>query len=46
MLVSASGARAQSFNVQKYNIGGEGGTDYITAEPGSNRVFVSRSTHV
>jgi len=39
-------AHAQKFNVQKYNIGGDGGTDYLTAEPGTNRVFVSRGTHV
>ncbi|MEP6991749.1 MAG: YncE family protein [bacterium] len=37
---------AQTFKVEKYNIGGEGGTDYVTAEPGTGRVFVSRSTHV
>jgi DNA-binding beta-propeller fold protein YncE len=37
---------AQNFTVQKYNIGGEGGTDYVTAEPGTGRVFVSRGTHV
>src|SRR6185369_3199330 len=28
------------------NIGGDGGTDYVTAEPGTGRVFVSRGTHV
>jgi len=39
-------ARAQSFHVAKYNIGGDGGTDYLTAEPGTGRVFVSRGTHV
>ncbi|HUQ79493.1 MAG TPA: hypothetical protein VM076_00070 [Gemmatimonadaceae bacterium] len=39
-------ALAQDFKVAKYDIGGEGGTDYVTAEPGSRRVFVSRSTHV
>jgi DNA-binding beta-propeller fold protein YncE len=39
-------ASAQSFGVVKYNIGGDGGTDYVTAEPGTGRVFVSRSTHV
>ena len=39
-------AGAQSFKVEKYNIGGEGGTDYLTAEPGTGRVFVSRGTHV
>lgn len=37
---------AQAFKVDKYNIGGEGGTDYLTAEPGTGRVFVSRGTHV
>jgi DNA-binding beta-propeller fold protein YncE len=37
---------AQTFTVQKYSIGGDGGTDYLTAEPGTGRVFVSRSTHV
>lgn len=39
-------AGAQSFQMQKHNIGGEGGTDYIVAEPGTGRVFVSRGTHV
>src|SRR5215204_6555890 len=37
---------AQTFKVAKYNIGGEGGTDYVTAEAGTGRVFVSRGTHV
>lgn len=37
---------AQTFKVEKFNIGGEGGTDYLVAEPGTGRVFVSRSTHV
>lgn len=37
---------AQQFKVQKWNIGGEGGTDYVVAEPGTGRVFVSRSSHV
>jgi DNA-binding beta-propeller fold protein YncE len=37
---------AQTFKVQKYSIGGDGGTDYLTAEPGTGRVFVSRGTHV
>jgi DNA-binding beta-propeller fold protein YncE len=39
-------APAQTFTVLKYSIGGDGGTDYLTAEPGTGRVFVSRSTHV
>src|SRR5436309_9342465 len=38
--------QAQTFRVEKWNIGGEGGTDYLTAEPGTGRVFVSRGTHV
>src|SRR5881628_2854987 len=38
--------RAQTFKVQKFQIGGEGGTDYLTAEPGTGRVFVSRGNHV
>jgi DNA-binding beta-propeller fold protein YncE len=37
---------AQDFKVKKYSIGGEGGTDYLTAEPGTGRVFVSRGTHI
>ncbi len=37
---------APVFHVAKFSIGGEGGTDYLTAEPGSGRVFVSRGTHV
>ena len=45
-LLTPALARSQTFKVAKYNIGGEGGTDYVTAEPGSRRVFVSRSTHV
>ena len=37
---------AQAFKVAKYSIGGDGGTDYLTAELGTGRVFVSRGTHV
>lgn len=39
-------AHAQTFKVQKFSIGGDGGTDYLTAEPGTGRVFVSRGSHV
>src|SRR5213078_5004632 len=42
----ATPAAAQQFKVAKYSIGGDGGTDYLSAEPGTSRVFVSRSTHV
>ncbi len=44
--VTPATAAAQSFKVAKYDIGGDGGTDYVTAEPGTGRVFVSRQTHV
>jgi LmbE family N-acetylglucosaminyl deacetylase len=37
---------AQTFTVAKFSLGGDGGTDYLTAEPGTGRVFVSRGTHV
>jgi ribosomal protein L24E len=46
VLALPSVAMAQTFKVEKYNIGGEGGTDYIVAEAGTGRVFVSRQTHV
>src|SRR5207249_9384708 len=36
----------QAFKVARFNIGGDGGTDYLTAEPGTGRVCVSRGTHV
>jgi YVTN family beta-propeller protein len=39
-------SQAQTFKAAKFSIGGDGGTDYLTAEPGTGRVFVSRSTHV
>jgi DNA-binding beta-propeller fold protein YncE len=37
---------AQTFNVEKFDIKGDGGTDYVTVEPATGRVFVSRSTHM
>ncbi len=37
---------AQTIKVEKFDIKGDGGTDYVTAEPGTGRVFVSRSTHM
>ena len=39
-------SEAQTFKAARYSIGGDGGTDYLAAEPGTGRVFVSRSTHV
>jgi DNA-binding beta-propeller fold protein YncE len=46
VLALPAAAGAQEFKVAKYNVGGDGGTDYVTAEPGTGRVFVSRGTHV
>ncbi len=39
-------ARAQGFKVEKYDIKGDGGTDYVSVEAATGRVFVSRSSHV
>jgi len=45
--LAASGpATAQSFRVDKFDIKGDGGTDYVAVEPATHRVFVSRQTHV
>jgi DNA-binding beta-propeller fold protein YncE len=45
-LVLPGTAIAQNFKVAKFDIKGEGGTDYVTVEPASGRVFVSRGTHM
>jgi DNA-binding beta-propeller fold protein YncE len=45
-LAIPAAASAQTFTVQKWDIKGVGGTDYLTAEPGTGRVFVSRGSHV
>jgi len=37
---------AQNFAVEKFDIKGDGATDYVTADAATGRVFVSRSTHV
>jgi len=39
-------ARAQNFKVEKFDIKGDGGTDYVTAEASTGRVFVSRGDHM
>jgi DNA-binding beta-propeller fold protein YncE len=39
-------ASAQTFTVERFNIGGDGSTDYLTAESGTGRVFISRQTRV
>lgn len=43
---SLSVAYAQEFKVEKFDIKGDGGTDYVAAEGGTGRVFVSRATHM
>src|SRR2546428_9579105 len=37
---------AQTFKAAKFSIGGDGGTDYLTAEPRTGRGVVFRRTHV
>ena len=37
---------AQTFKVDKFDIKGDGGTDYVTVEAATGRVFVSRGTHM
>src|SRR5262245_31169992 len=46
MTLMTSTARAQQFSVQKFDIKGDGGTDYVAVEASTGRVFVSRATHM
>ncbi len=40
-------ADAPGYHVTKtYKLGGEGGWDYLTADPDTHRIFISRGTHV
>ena len=34
------------YRTEKFNIGGEGGTDYLNVDPATGRVFISRGTHL
>jgi len=45
-LIAPTVTRAQTFKVDKYDIKGDGGTDYVTVEAATGRVFVSRGTHM
>src|SRR5258705_781782 len=38
--------RAQTFRVEKFDIKGDGGMDYVAVEPATGRVFVSRGDHM
>jgi len=37
---------AQTFTAEKFDIKGDGGTDYVAVESATGRVFVSRGTHM
>src|SRR5579872_822815 len=39
-------AQSQSYKMEKVDIKGDGGTDYVAVEAATGRVFVSRSTHM
>src|ERR1700681_3458635 len=45
-LAAPSVGLAQTFTMQKFDIKGEGGTDYVAVEAATGRVFVSRGTHM
>jgi DNA-binding beta-propeller fold protein YncE len=45
-LVAPPVSHAQTFKVEKFDIKGEGGTDYVAVEASTGRVFVSRATHM
>jgi DNA-binding beta-propeller fold protein YncE len=45
-LVAPVSGQAQTFKVEKFDIKGDGGTDYVAVEEATGRVFVSRSTHM
>src|SRR5262245_35471324 len=44
--ILATVASAQTFKVEKFDIKGDGGTDYVAVEAATGRVFVSRGTHM
>jgi DNA-binding beta-propeller fold protein YncE len=46
VLVAASVVQAQTFKVEKFDIKGDTGTDYVAVESATGRVFVSRGTHM
>src|SRR5258705_11692812 len=43
---ASAAAQAPAFKVEKFDIKGDGGTDYVTADAATGRVFVSRATHM
>src|SRR5438132_6013658 len=45
-LAAPSIGHAQTFKVEKVDIKGDGGTDYVAVEAATGRVFVSRANHM
>src|SRR5215471_21692968 len=45
-LIVTNIAYAQTFKVEKFDIKGDGGTDYVAVDAATGRVFVSRGTHM
>src|ERR1043166_6708416 len=45
-VLHAASSGAPSFKVDKYDIKGDGGSDYVSVESATGRVFVSRGTHM
>src|SRR5215470_138586 len=45
-ILAAGILNAQPFKVEKHDIKGDGGTDYVAVESATGRVFVSRGTHM
>src|SRR5216117_3127425 len=46
ILAVPSIGHAQTFKVEKFDIRGDGGTDYVAVEAATGRVFVSRGDHM
>src|SRR5262245_59066143 len=45
-VIAPTAAGAQAFKVDKTDIKGDGGTDYLTVEPATGRVVVTRGKHL
>ncbi len=46
LALGVTAAAAPTFKTEKFDIKGDGGTDYVTVESATGRVFVSRGTHM
>jgi DNA-binding beta-propeller fold protein YncE len=46
LITSAQPVAAPTFKTEKFDIKGDGGTDYVTADSATGRVFVSRGSHM